>query len=803
MQVPAIPDNELHRIQALYDTGLLDTDADARFDRLTRLVKYSLGSQIVLISLVDTKRQWFKSCQGIAVVETSRDISFCGHAILGEDIFEIPDARLDPRFSDNPLVTGAPYIRFYAGAPLNVKGYRIGTLCLIDSEPRLLNNLEREALRDFADAIQQEIIDQLNQLAQAELVQSELRQRFVLEGAYIGTWQWNILTGETVFNERWAQIVGYTLAELAPLSIDTWLGLVHPEDLPISEQLLQRHFSQELPLYDLMCRMRHKDGHWVWVHDKGKVIHWTDDGKPLMMYGTHVDISEQKQQELALRESREQLLKLTEQLPGMLYQFQQWPDGRVAFPYASAGIEQIYFVSAEQVQQDASVVLQQIHPDDMQLLTDSINESFEQLTPWQLAYRVIRPDGTVCWLHGRSKPEKLPDDSVIWHGYIYDITQIKQFYLELEEANSQLQVTQQRLDVASQNAKIGFWQLTLKTGALWWSAMMYEILAVVAADTIPDNMVFKSVIHPDDLAKVTFSEQKAQQDGMHEVVHRIIRPKGDIRWVHQVIRCSVDKDDGVIMVGSVQDITERLQLQRLKDEFISTVSHELRTPITAIKGALSLLVSGVLQDNKPQIDNLLHIAHNNSEQLSKLINDLLDIEKLTAGKMIFNFQRINVSTALQQTLSNLEPYAKQYSVTLALTEMSAPLFVWADALRLQQVLSNLLSNAIKFSHKYSQVRLTAQLKGNYVELAVHDQGVGIAAAFQSRIFERFAQADGSNSRQSGGTGLGLAICKELAEQMHGRIGFISRAGQGSSFYIALPLSESEADNGIRVESRGG
>lgn len=158
MQHPPLPTCEPQRIQALRDTGLLDSPDEERFDRLTRLARQALGVPIALVSLIDTDRQWFKSRQGLATCETRRDVSFCGYAILGDEIFEVPDTLSDIRFSDNPLVTGAPHIRFYAGAPLRtVAGHRIGTLCVISDSPRVLTDCERHILRDLADCVESEI----------------------------------------------------------------------------------------------------------------------------------------------------------------------------------------------------------------------------------------------------------------------------------------------------------------------------------------------------------------------------------------------------------------------------------------------------------------------------------------------------------------------------------------------------------------------------------------------------------------------------------------------------------------------
>lgn len=158
MQAPAKPVDEGKRLETLRALKILDTSPEERFDRLTRLAKRLFGVPISLISLVDDERQWFKSSVGLAASETPRDISFCGHAILGDQVFLVPDAALDERFRDNPLVTGDPNIRFYAGCPLTVaNGSKIGTLCLIDRKPRVLSDDDRELLADLAAMAEQEI----------------------------------------------------------------------------------------------------------------------------------------------------------------------------------------------------------------------------------------------------------------------------------------------------------------------------------------------------------------------------------------------------------------------------------------------------------------------------------------------------------------------------------------------------------------------------------------------------------------------------------------------------------------------
>ena len=158
MQTPAAPDNERLRLDALRRLAVLDSPAEERFDRITRMARNMFDVPIALVSLVDENRQWFKSCCGLSVRETARDISFCGHAILGEELFVVEDAASDPRFADNPLVTGEPHIRFYAGHPLEVgHGLKLGTLCIIDSKPRQLDTRDRALLADLAAMVEGEL----------------------------------------------------------------------------------------------------------------------------------------------------------------------------------------------------------------------------------------------------------------------------------------------------------------------------------------------------------------------------------------------------------------------------------------------------------------------------------------------------------------------------------------------------------------------------------------------------------------------------------------------------------------------
>jgi len=185
VKTPKVPDNEFERIKALRGLNILDTKAEERFDRMTRIAKKLFDVPIVLISLVDSNRQWFKSRQGLDATETARDISFCGHAILTNNVMVIPDALKDERFCDNPLVSGNPNIRFYIGCPLTInQQYNLGTLCLIDQKPRDFSPSELAMMRDLADMVQTEL-ESIHLSTTDELTKLANRRGFLLVGDYV------------------------------------------------------------------------------------------------------------------------------------------------------------------------------------------------------------------------------------------------------------------------------------------------------------------------------------------------------------------------------------------------------------------------------------------------------------------------------------------------------------------------------------------------------------------------------------------------------------------------------------------
>ncbi|PHK93143.1 hybrid sensor histidine kinase/response regulator [Pseudoroseomonas rhizosphaerae] len=237
----------------------------------------------------------------------------------------------------------------------------------------------------------------------------------------------------------------------------------------------------------------------------------------------------------------------------------------------------------------------------------------------------------------------------------------------------------------------------------------------------------------------------------------------------------------------LRDVTERRRLDELKSEFVSTVSHELRTPLTSIRASLGLVTGGVAGALPEEVRELLDIAHKNSERLVLLVNDILDIEKIEAGRLEFRRERVSARALLAQAQAANAAYAAQFEVRLeAAGDGTVDADVYADVARIQQVLANLLSNAAKFSPAGSVVELSLEVEAGDVTFRVRDHGPGIPQAFRGRIFQRFAQADSSDVRQKGGTGLGLSISRAIIEHHAGSMGFTDAEGGGTCFFFTLP-----------------
>ncbi len=253
------------------------------------------------------------------------------------------------------------------------------------------------------------------------------------------------------------------------------------------------------------------------------------------------------------------------------------------------------------------------------------------------------------------------------------------------------------------------------------------------------------------------------------------------------------------------DMTKRVSEEQRKSDFISTVSHELRSPLTSIKGAMGLLLSRAAGELPDKAVSMLEIAHRNADRLVLIINDILDLEKIAAGRMEFDRQVVNISDLITETKNANATMQQRFAVKVESNSDDSPIWINTDPNRIIQVLNNFLSNACKFSKPGSTVRIVIEDQSDSVRVAVKDQGTGIPIKDQHKVFERFADMENSNRSAKGGTGLGLSICKAIVEGLGGNIGFETTEGIGATFYFVLPKTEANmeitpADNVVKMRS---
>lgn len=393
---------------------------------------------------------------------------------------------------------------------------------------------------------------------------------------------------------------------------------------------------------------------------------------------------------------------------------------------------------------------------------------------------------------------------------------------DVHEKNRQLQFSEERFQLALKSSAMGVWSWNLVDNFVHWDDSMYELFGLPAMSSrtltsdgavIPASItsldgatgldgttksnnsydIFLQHVHSDDRDRV-LNELAAAVKGHadYETEYRVVW--GDLSVHHIASRAKIIFDDygvAISMIGTCWDIDERKRLEQLKTDFVATVSHELRIPLTAINGALGLAVNGSLGVLPEEAQVALDIAYKSSQRLTLLINDLLDMDKLLAGKVEFHCETQAVWPLVERAVMDSQAYADQFQVKFVVAAINPTYKIRVESVRFLQAVAKLLANAAKFSSPQAEVLVTVSSEEGWVRIAVTDQGVGISNEAKNHIFDKFYQADSSSTRAKGGAGLGLSIAKELVERMQGRVGFVSEVGMGSQFYVEFPLVTQE------------
>jgi PAS domain S-box-containing protein len=358
-----------------------------------------------------------------------------------------------------------------------------------------------------------------------------------------------------------------------------------------------------------------------------------------------------------------------------------------------------------------------------------------------------------------------------------------------QQAEDDLKDAMQKLNFHVENSPLAVIEWDREFRVSRWSDMAETIFGWQAAEVMSKRPSEWQFVFEEDAERIAQVMNKliSTQEQRNITSNRNYRQDGSViqcEWYNSALPDESGQMESILSL--ILDVTDRHKVERLKDEFISVVSHELRTPLTAIHGSLGMLASGLLDAQPEKGKRLLRIAAESTDRLSRLINDILDIERIVSGNIGMVKTNCQVAEVITEAVDGVQPLADQAGITISVSSIAAQLL--ADRDRLIQALTNLLSNAIKFSLTGSTIRLTATRQADEILFQVRDWGRGIPADKLDSIFERFHQVDASDSRNNKGTGLGLAICRSIVQQHSGQIWVESELGKGSTFSFTLPTS---------------
>lgn len=404
--------------------------AEARFDALFRLAKRLSGVTLARIA-TDTL------LSGSTEPEQRLPDAFSAYlqelvirTSVGHSPLLLPNTRLDTALQAAPP-------SFFVGYPLRSSdGSYLGVFYLADSEPQQLSEEQWLSLHDIAESAAN-LLEQIRRetaarAASEALLAQESRMALAIQGSGTAIWDRDVVTGEIHYSTAWKALLGYAEYEVSNRIADSY-ERVHPDDLSYVQQALQAHLRGHTESYEVEHRLRCRDGSYKWVCSRGKVVARDDQGNALRMLGTTTDITALRELSERLQRSVELITRLTDQVPGMVFQFRSLPNGKGHITYASAGVYDMFEVTREQIQQDPEILHERVHPDDVAIYQMARQRAENELSTWHIEYRVLLPKQGLRWRLGEARPQREADGTIFWHGVVTDITERKRIESELQE----------------------------------------------------------------------------------------------------------------------------------------------------------------------------------------------------------------------------------------------------------------------------------------------------------------------------------------------------------------------------------
>lgn len=670
-----------------------------------------------------------------------------------------------------------------------------------------------------------------------KLADEKQRLDNIIRGTNLGTWKWNVQTGEAIVNDEWASIFGYSKAEMGPVTIDTWLERAHRKDMANNMSKLNEHFDGKTDFYEIECRVIDKRGRWKWVLDRGKVISWTEDGKPLWMYGTLQDISSYKKLEFDLKSNVQKFQSFYDLNPVGIaindFESGDFLDANAAF------LKSIGYTKEEFLKLSYWEVTPQEygHQEAEQL---KLLESTGKYGPYEKEY--IKKDGSPypVLLNGVNFINEEGKKVIL--SVVQDITEIKQTEDKMlrqhkaltslneinglrkatlnEQLNSALRIGLEflRLDnsnitelIADKPNQVRILAHASKRTSLLRKGRVYPIQdtdSVIAKNK--NGLVKVKKLAQSDYAEYAFDEHfkfssyigapvvvQGVVHGYINLTSRTTRARifddSEVEFVRLLVRWvgSVIERNGVIQnLESAKRLAESASIA--KEAFLTNMSHEIRTPLNGILGMMREIENESLSENqKKQLEK----ANQASEHLIEIVNDILDISKVESGELELESRYFKIRKTFASVDSILSSQAKAKGIKLnTYVDVGVSEIMMGDEARLRQILINLAGNAIKFTSEGSVTVMCEVVstlkKSQRILIKVVDSGIGIEKSHLKNLFQKFNQEDASISRKYGGTGLGMVITKQLVDLMDGTITVKSEKNVGTEVFINLSMPTS-------------